>query len=307
MKVWVTGGQGFVGQNLQRVQPDWDYTTPGDLLNLSVVSEYIKKSKPDLIIHAAGYVGGLGMNLNPHNRWLTYCNNTQMSLNVIGESLNQKVPRVISILSTAIFPKNLTDDRHQSENIHSGYPHESNFPYAFAKRNIEVMTRIARELGFNYSCITPCNMYGPFDNFDIQSGSVVAALIHKSYLNHLKIWGDGTALRQFMFALDFVNIISYIVDSGLTALNTIIAPPEQHSISDVVNCIQTFNPTTEEWLKNKPVGVLNKFSVETTSENLIPTTNLSTGIDLTMKWFWDNYPNIRGVDSGKLYTNGEID
>jgi len=135
---------------------------------------------PEYVIHTAGKIGGLLGNMNHKGQF--FYENITINTNVLEAARVAKVEKVLSFLSTCIFPDNikypLTEDQ-----IHNGEPHNSNYPYAYAKRMLDVQSRAYREqYGCNYVCVIPTNIYGPNDNFNLESGHVLPSLIHKCYL-----------------------------------------------------------------------------------------------------------------------------
>jgi len=135
---------------------------------------------PEYVIHTAGKVGGLLGNMN--NKGQFFYENIMINTNVLESARLTNVKKVVSFLSTCVFPDNvkypLTEDQ-----IHNGEPHNSNYPYAYAKRMLDVQSRAYREqYDCNYICVIPTNIYGPNDNFNLKNGHVLPSLIHKCYL-----------------------------------------------------------------------------------------------------------------------------
>ena len=209
MKVLVTGGSGLIGRNLQELKPEWKYLSSKDcnLLNYDNSYDYIKKYNPDCIIHLAAKVGGLYMNMN-HNFDMLH-DNLLINMNIIKICRELKIKKFIGCLSTCIFPDKvsypITEDQ-----LHNGEPHSSNFGYSYGKRMLEVFCReMNKSKDYDYKCIIPTNIYGKYDNFNLENSHVIPGLIHKCYLAKKEnkpfiIRGTGKALRQFIYAEDLV-------------------------------------------------------------------------------------------------------
>lgn len=238
MKVLVIGGSGLVGRALQKLYPDYNYPPRSelDLLNLDSVLTYFQSYKPDIIVNLAAYVGGLYHNQSNNLDFLLL--NTEMSLNLIKASKLYRPTKIINILSTCIFPSN-ADLPLNISSLHDGLPHESNLGYAFAKRWSDVAHYLYGEL-YPTTCIVtliPTNLYGLDDNFNLETGHVLPALLHRFYIakkfNHDKIYikDNGQDLRQFLFAPDFAEIINNHILHGNTNVAHIIATSASIEIS----------------------------------------------------------------------------
>lgn len=248
MKTLILGGEGLVGSS-------FEFGTKvgradADLMNYDEVIKLIEKHKPDWVINCAGKVGGVKANMD--NKFDFFEKNTIININVIKACMEKNVPNLISFMSTCIFPDELAQKGRLHEKLlHYGEPHQSNYAYAYSKRMVDVMSRVAREKGFNYQCLIPTNLYGINDNFDLNSSHLVPALIRKvadailgaiydNKLDEIKfeVWGTGTPIREFLYANDIAKIVKYIIDNNLTTFeNMIISSVNSYSISDIVGII----------------------------------------------------------------------
>lgn len=241
--VLILGANGLVGSS-------FDYgikltREEVDLLDLKKTIEVINYYKPDAIVNCAGQVGGVKANMD--YKFDFFKNNMLINMNVVEASMKAEVPNLISFLSTCIFPENLArKGKFLSEgDLHYGEPHNSNYPYAYAKRMIQVLSQIARERGFNYQNLIPCNLYGFNDNYNLETSHLIPALIrkfHKASLDknyQIEIWGDGTPIREFIFANDIPKIIKLILENNYTFEEMIIAPNERYSINEIVLIIES--------------------------------------------------------------------
>lgn len=239
--VLILGANGLVGSS-------FDYgiklgRKEVDLLDFNRTLDVINYYKPDAIINCAGQVGGVQANMD--YKFDFFKNNMLINMNVIEASMKAGVPNLISFLSTCIFPDELAQKKVLIESdLHYGEPHHSNYPYAYAKRMTQVLTQIAREQGFNYQNLIPCNLYGLNDNYNLQKSHLIPALIRKFYLSYthhdyeVEIWGDGTPIREFIFANDIPKIIEIILLNNYRFDEMIISPNYNYSIHEIALLIE---------------------------------------------------------------------
>ena len=238
--VLVTGGSGFVGKALKRYRPDWDYLSSMDcdLTDKRSVAELFSNRKPDAVIHLAAKVGGIKENST--NQSLFFYINNMINFNVQHEAPNSGVKRVLSSLSTCCFPD--TNSRYPltEEDILKAEPAETNYCYAYAKRNLYVQSKwCSKEYSVCYNTFTPCNVYGPHDNFDIDTGHFVSGMIRKFYHakdgDTIEFWGTGRPLRQHIYVEDLAQIIVKLLHDHTTDFPLIVAPAENLSIKEVID------------------------------------------------------------------------
>ncbi|KAJ3085379.1 GDP-L-fucose synthase [Quaeritorhiza haematococci] len=193
--ILITGGTGLVGKAIEHVVnhstdprfgkregEKWVFLSSkdGDLRDYSTAESLFQKYKPTCVIHLAAFVGGLFRNMKYKADF--WRDNMRMNDNIIHLSHVYKVRKVVSCLSTCIFPDKTTYPIDESM-IHNGPPHDSNFGYAYAKRMIDVMNRAYHEqYGCNFTSIVPTNIFGPHDNFNLEDSHVIPGLMHKCYL-----------------------------------------------------------------------------------------------------------------------------
>jgi GDP-L-fucose synthase len=166
----------------------------------------LSDAKPDVIIHLAANVGGIGANME-HPAEFFY-DNLMMGVQLIHESWKAGVEKFVAIGTICAYPK-YTPIPFKEDDLWNGYPEETNAPYGLAKKMLLVQSQAYRkQYGFNSIYLLPVNLYGPRDNFNPKSSHVIPALIHKCYeakLNHISevvIWGDGSPTREFIYAGD---------------------------------------------------------------------------------------------------------
>ena len=298
-KVLVTGGYGMVGSAMES-QIKLSRETC-DLTNPKQTEKLFQLIKPDGVIHCAGKVGGIGGNSNYKGEY--FYDNLMINTNVIEASRKAGVKNLVAFLSTCVFPDKvkypLTVDQ-----IQLGEPHESNYPYAYAKRMADVQIRAYREqYGINYTSIIPSNIYGPNDNFSLEHGHVMPMLIHKLYLakqnkTDFIVWGSGKPLREFIYSKDIAKIAEWALFNYEGTDPLIISGDEEISIKDLVGLlVDEFKFKGKVVFdKTKPDGQLRKPSDNSKIKELLPDfeyTPFEQGIKETVNWFIENYDEAR--------------
>ena len=302
-KLLVTGGTGLVGTAI-----DADVklsTADGDLRNWQQTLELFEHHRPEKVIHCAGKVGGLVGNMNHKGEF--FYDNVTINTNVLEAARRVGVKKLVSFLSTCIFPDNVEYPITEKQ-IHNGEPHHSNYPYAYAKRMLEVQSRAYNEqYGTNYVCVVPTNIYGPNDNFDTKNGHVIPSLIYKCYMakkNNLDfyVWGTGAPLREFIYSEDVARLSEWAVDNYTDNEPIIFSPSNAISIKEVVNTIaKEFDFKGRIiWETDKPEGQYRKPTDNSKIRTCNPDfvfTEFGKGIRFTIEWFIENIEQgIRGVE-----------
>lgn len=309
MKILVTGGSGLVGYGLKKITNNYKHdfvllsSKDGDLTNLNETREIFKLHKPDCVIHLAAYVGGLFKNMN--FKVDMYEKNTLMNYNVIKCCHDFGVKKAVSCLSTCIFPDKTTYPINESM-LHNGPPHSSNDAYAYSKRMLGVHCRAYQEqFGSNFICVIPTNIYGENDNYNLEDGHVIPALIHKCYLakqNNKKfiVRGTGKPLRQFIYSIDLAKLIIWTVETYEDKSPIILSVGEKDeiSIADVAILIsREFN--YEHMIAfddNYSDGQLKKTADNSKLMKLygeFKFTNIEAGIKKSVGWFIENFDKCR--------------
>tara|TARA_A100001391_G_scaffold201935_1_gene190240 strand:- start:8542 stop:9429 length:888 start_codon:yes stop_codon:yes gene_type:complete len=242
MKVVVTGGTGFVGTRLQRVKPDWIYVGSNDvnLFNKNQTYKYISRQKPDAVVHLAALVGGIKDNANHPAEFFEH--NAVMNMNIVDACRRAGVPRLLAALSTCAFPNEVSSYPFDESNFLDGPPAETNMAYGFTKRMLWVhINSLRKQYGLNYSCFSPSNLYGPEDNFDLETSHFVAAAIRKIHESDgdVEFWGTGKPLRQQLFVDDLCRAIPLLLERHHDSDPVIVAPQENLSIESMVNTISS--------------------------------------------------------------------
>lgn len=273
MKILLTGSLGMVGRNICDYSlkfSQYELLTPSskelNLLDKAAVDLYIDNYKPDMIIHAAGIVGGIQANIENPVKFLH--ENTLMGQNIVLSAYQAGIKKLINLGSSCMYPRNAQNPLVE-ESILAGELEPTNEGYALAKivtaKLCEYISRT--NIDYQYKTLIPCNLYGKYDKFDpIKSHMIPAAIqkIHRAKIENeisVDIWGDGLARREFMyaedladaifFALDHLVELPYMINVGLGFDYTVNEYYEY--IAKVVNYQGTFKHDI-----SKPVGMKQK-------------------------------------------------
>ena len=296
MVVLVTGGSGLVGYALSNIKNNYIYLSSKDcdLTNYDMTYDVFKKYNPTHVIHLAAYVGGLYKNMNQKVEMLE--KNTLININVLKVCHELNINNVISCLSTCIFPDKTTYPIDENM-LHDGKPHCSNDAYAYSKRLLDTLSKSYREeYNRNYTCIIPTNIYGENDNYSLEDGHVIPALIHKAYLakkNNLPfiIKGTGKPLRQFIYSHDLAQLIVWCLENYNDIEPIILADSKEYSIQEIGEIIANhFNINTIQFDDSFSDGQYKKTASnkKLLSLNNFEFTDINIGLQKSCKWFADN-------------------
>ena len=309
--VLITGGTGLVGSAIKTISKDYELKynfiyverKMCDLLNYNSTLAYFMENKPDYVIHLAANVGGLFKNMENPVQMLE--ENLLINLNVVKAAHFVKVEKLIACLSTCIFPDKTTYPISEND-LHNGPPHTSNEGYAYSKRIVQTLCNsYNKQYGENFVCIIPTNIYGPYDNFNLNDAHVIPALIHKCFLakeKHEKfiVSGTGTPLRQFIYAEDLAKNIMWVLEEYNETEPIILATDEADEISiEQVARIIAREFDYEQFLEfdtTKADGQYKKTASNQKFRKYNPDFSFSKiekGLQDTISWFKQNYPNIR--------------
>jgi GDP-L-fucose synthase len=223
MKILLTGSSGMVGRNIieHLYASKHEILSPNskelNLLKDKSVKDYITTNKPDIVVHAAGIVGGIQANIAEPVRFLV--DNMQIGINILLASKECRVKKFMNLSSSCMYPRDAKNPLSE-ELILKGELEPTNEGYAIAKvastRLCEYINREDRY--YQYKTVIPCNLYGKYDKFDPNNSHMIPAVIRKVYESKSKnkksvnIWGDGLARREFMYAADFADFVYYAID-----------------------------------------------------------------------------------------------
>ncbi|KAJ2915749.1 hypothetical protein MD484_g4671, partial [Candolleomyces efflorescens] len=321
--VLVTGGTGLVGQAIKHIietEPEgsrfaklpgekWIFasSSEGDLRDPAQTRALYEKYKPTHVIHLAALESSHSCFLQ-----LTFLrDNLLINDNVLQSAHESGTQKVISCLSTCVFPDKVEYPLDENK-IHTGPPHESNFGYAHAKRMVDVQNHAYKEqFGCNFTSAIPTNVFGPHDNFDLEDSHVIPGLIHKCYLAKKNntpfiVSGTGKPLRQFIFSYDLAKLFIWQLREydDVEPVILSVGEDEEVSIKEVADAIvkaldfkgdYTFDTTRADGQFRKPAS--NKKLL--TLMGGFQFTPFTEALDLTVKWFLDNYSTARTGAAGK--------
>ena len=212
-RVVVTGGAGFLGRYLvQRLRdlPNVEVSVPRsheyDLTKAEAIVRMLDDAEPDMVIHLAAVVGGIGANQKNPGRF--FYENLMMGTQLIEQSRLRGVRKFVALGTVCAYPK-FTPVPFKEDDIWNGYPEETNAPYGLAKKMMLVQAQSYREqYGYNTIFLLPANLYGPGDNFDLETSHVIPALIRKCVeaervnAPYIEAWGSGGVSREFLYVED---------------------------------------------------------------------------------------------------------
>ncbi|KAK4879262.1 hypothetical protein RN001_007408 [Aquatica leii] len=309
----VTGGSGLVGKAIETIVTaegsegeKWIFLSSqdGDLCDYKATEAIFKKHEPTHVIHLAAMVGGLFHNLSHKLDFLL--NNLRINDNVLQLSFETGVKKVVSCLSACTFPDKISYPIDETM-LHDGPPHPSNFGYSYAKRFIDVANHAYNEQhGCMFTSVIPCNVFGPHDNFNLESSHVIPGLIRKLYNaiekgdDKFRVLGSGTPLRQFIYSLDLAKLIIWVLRNYEEIDPIFLCVDEQAEV--------TIKQVAEEVVKSfnfkgdivfdttKPDGQYKKTASNTKLRNYLPDfqfTPFDIAVKETMEWFKANYKTAR--------------
>jgi GDP-L-fucose synthase len=266
-RVIVTGGAGFLGkvviEQLKKkgcrhiVAPR---SKDFDLRQTAAIRKLYTKVKPDLIIHLAASVGGIGANLKNPAKF--FYDNLMMGVQLIEEARHFNVAKFVIIGTVCAYPK-FTPVPFKEENLWNGYPEETNAPYGIAKKALLVQSQAYRQqYGFNSIYLLPVNLYGPGDNFDLDSSHVIPALIRKcieakkANAPSITVWGTGKITREFLYVEDAARGIISAAEKYNSSDPVNLGTGYEISIKDLVSLIVKLTGFKGQviWDKTKPDG-----------------------------------------------------
>ena len=313
--VLVTGGSGLVGSAIKAyvegpgaanaTNETWIFLSSkdGDLKVRSDCDAIFAKHHPTHCIHLAAKVGGLFANMKEKVEF--YRDNITINDNVMECCRVAKVTKLVSYLSTCIFPDKTTYPIDETM-LHDGPPHSSNEGYAYAKRMVDTMNRAyAEEYGCNFTSIIPTNIYGPADNFSIENGHVIPGLIHKCYIakrdnTPFTIWGSGTPLRQFMYSADLAELTVWVMRSYHEPSPIIVSVDEsaEVTIKDVALAVAKAFEYEDNIVfdSSKADGQYKKTASNKKLRALQPEfqfMGIEEGVQRAVDWFVENYDSCR--------------
>ena len=267
--VLLTGGHGFLGGHLQKKLLEYGVSSGRlcivshrdyDLCSENDVQKLYSDVNPDIVIHLAAEVGGIGANRENPGRY--FYANMAMGLNLIEYGRLNEVEKIVQVGTICAYPK-FTPVPFKEENLWNGYPEETNAPYGIAKKALLVMLQAYRQqYGFNGIYLLPVNLYGPGDNFDLETSHVIPALIRKftsavdNDESEVVVWGTGSASREFLYVKDAAEAIAKATVGYDKADPVNLGSGMEITISDLVEVVAEMTGYKGEIVldKSKPDG-----------------------------------------------------
>ncbi len=317
-RVTVTGGGGFLGSFVVdrlnhlgcrhvNVPRSRDY----DLVQMDAVQRLYKDAKPDILIHLAARVGGIGANRDNPGKF--FYENLMMGAQLMEAGRQFGLHKFVSVATVCAYPK-YCPVPFREEHLWDGYPEETNAPYGIAKKNLLVQSQAYRQqYGFNSIVLFPVNLYGPRDNFDLETSHVIPALIRKCVdvkgaveagavkekppgapdrQSVLPVWGSGTPTREFLYVEDAAEGIALAAEHYDRSDPVNLGSGEEISIKSLVEKIvqMTEFQGRVEWDTSKPDGQPRRVLDTTKAAQLFgfsAKTKLDEGLERTIAWYKD--------------------
>ncbi|XP_035917855.1 probable GDP-L-fucose synthase [Anopheles stephensi] len=318
--VLVTGGTGLIGKAIETVIKEenpaderWVFvgSKDADLTDLAATRAMFVKHQPTHVVHLAAMVGGLFHNMN--NNLDFFRKNMLINDNILLLSHELKVKKVVSCLSTCIFPDKTSYPIDETM-IHNGPPHDSNFGYSHAKRMIDVLNRAYnQQYGDMFTSVVPCNVFGPHDNFVPGVSHVIPGMIHRLHeLMFVKdpdqpqegkvfsVYGTGKPLRQFIYSLDLAKLFIWVLREYDSVEPIILSVDESAEVS-IAQLAESLAKAFEfkgklEFDTTKADGQYKKTASNAKLRKHLPDfkfTDFDVAIKDTVQWYTANYEQAR--------------
>ena len=309
-KIYIAGHLGMVGSAIWRNLTSKGYSNligrhfdELDLRNQSDVNKFFNAEKPEVVIDAAAIVGGIMANNNFPYRFIM--ENMQIQNNLIDVSFKHDVKKFIFLGSSCIYPK-LAPQPLREDYLLTGSLEPTNEWYAIAKiSGVKACEAIRKQYGKDFVSLMPTNMYGPFDNFDLESSHVLPAMIRKFHEakvnNHapVTLWGTGTPMREFLYVDDMAEAVLFALENVLPEHLYNVGSGNDIAINKLAEIIQTKIGHQGEiiWDASKPDGTPRKWMDSSKMNDLgwVPKYSLDNGIASAYSWFLENVEKYKQV------------
>jgi GDP-L-fucose synthase len=299
--VLITGGSGFLGRAVGRKVTGATLLAPKraelDLLRMEDVDRYLSNKGVKRIIHAAGYVGGIGLHTEHPGRMIA--ENLRMGLNLLESAARNGVEHVVIISTVCVYPENAAVPTPETE-IFNGMPADDTAGYGIAKRTLLTLAEgLHKEFGLQYTYVIPTNMYGPGDYFEENRSHVVSALLRRAMVardagdREMVVWGDGRSTRDFIFVDDAAAAIAACLTSKAYGQSFNVGSGREVSIQELAETICDVVGFKGElrWDTDKPNGARRRALDSTRLKQVLGVemkTGLREGLQATVKWMEEN-------------------
>jgi GDP-L-fucose synthase len=305
VRTLVTGGGGFLGSHLvERLRREGDDVVAPprseyDLTRMDDAARMFAEHEPELVFHLAAEVGGIGANRrNPGRYWYA---NLVMGAHLLEQARIHGTPKVVVAGTICAYPK-LAPVPFREEDLWNGYPEETNAPYGVAKKALLVGAQAYRaQYGLDAVYVLPVNLYGPGDNFDLETSHVIPALIRKMVdaqqrgAGEIVLWGDGSPTREFLYVDDCVEALRLAATrySGPEPIN--LGTGEEIAIRDLAELVAELTGFGGEltWDASKPNGQPRRRLDVSRAERLLgfrARVGLRDGLARTIAWYRSSLP-----------------
>ncbi|MEN6332013.1 MAG: GDP-L-fucose synthase [Smithella sp.] len=303
-RITITGGKGFLGSHLIRNLENRGCRNIAivdlpeyDLTNLTDVRQMYEQTKPEIVIHLAAKVGGIGFNQEKPAE--LFYDNLIMGTQLLHEAYLRKIGKFVALGTICAYPK-FTPVPFKEEHLWNGYPEETNAPYGLAKKMMLVQSQAYRQqYGFNSIFLLPVNLYGPGDNFDPGSSHVIPALIKKcidaidNSSDTIEVWGTGQATREFFYVEDAAEAISLAAEFYNKSEPVNIGAGFEISIKELAELIVQITGFKGKivWDKTKPDGQPRRMldcGRAAAEFGFKAKTDLASGLARTIEWYKNN-------------------
>ncbi len=306
LRVMVTGGSGFLGSHLVeglRKRGARDVLVPRsrewDLTSQEATFRLFEETRPQIVFHLAARVGGIGA--NRENPGLFAHDNLEMGVHLIEAARRTGVEKVVLVGTICAYPK-FTPVPFREEDLWKGYPEETNAPYGLAKKMLLVLAQsYRRQYGMNAIYLLPVNLYGPRDNFDLETSHVIPAMIRKFVeareegRDSVVLWGDGSPTREFLYVEDCAEGLLLAAERYDEAEPVNLGSGMEISIRDLAETIRELTgfEGSIEWDRDKPNGQPRRCLDVTRARERFgfeASTSFDEGLRRTCDWFLKHRP-----------------
>jgi GDP-L-fucose synthase len=309
-KIYIAGHKGMVGSAIWRALQSKGYSNligknsnELDLRNQDAVNDFFNNEKPNVVIDAAAKVGGILANNNFPYPFLM--ENMQIQNNLIDGALKADIKKFIFLGSSCIYPK-FAHQPLKEECLLTDYLEPTNEWYAIAKiSGVKACQAIRKQYNKDYISLMPTNLYGYFDNFDLQSSHVLPAMLrkfHEAKINQhsdVTLWGTGSPMREFLFVDDLADAVIYSLENNFPEHLYNVGTGKDITIKELAKIIQkiTGHKGNIYWDASKPDGTPRKLMDVSKMKDLgwVYSTDLEYGIKKTYHWFLENSGRIKGI------------